>query len=219
MICGTIGEKEEQLSGANDKRLDKAYVSKLFQERLMFYNSLDEMGFEEWVFHPAMLFGADYKWWGDLGKRDRPHEGLDLCLYRTKEEDIRYLDEKTKVPVIFKGKIVKVVDDFLGASVFVSHSDYESDGSQLLTIYGHIRPRDHMRPGERLSEGDIIGTIANAKGSSGAILSHLHISVAWIPNTMHSQELSWQIVGDITKVMLLDPLSVIECPHSIALGV
>ena len=198
--------------------MDRAHVSKSFQERLRFYNNLDKIGFEEWVFHPAMLFGSYCKWWGDLGKRDRPHEGLDLCFYRTKEGDIRYLDEKTKVPVIFKGQIVKVGDDFLGASVFVSHSDYESDGSQLLTIYGHIRPCDHMRPGERLNEGDIIGTIADAKKRSGVIPSHLHISVAWIPNTVHSQELSCQIVGDITKVMLLDPLSVIECPYSIVAG-
>ncbi|MFC2059620.1 hypothetical protein ACFLTZ_00815 [Chloroflexota bacterium] len=51
-----------------------------------------------------------------MGKRARPHEGLDLCVYRTEKGDIRYLDEKTKVPVILKGRIVKVVDDFLGES-------------------------------------------------------------------------------------------------------
>ena len=207
------------MSGAKDKRLDRAHVSKLFQKRLRFYNSLDKMGFEEWVFHPAMLFGSYSKWWGDLEKRDRPHEGLDLYLYRTKEGDIRYLDEKMKIPVIFKGQIVKVGDDFLGESVFVSHSDYESDGSQLYTIYGHIKPCDRMRPSERLSEGDIIGTIADARKSGGVIPPHLHVSVAWIPNTVRSQELSWQIVGSLAKVVLLDPLSVIECPYSIAASV
>ena len=204
------------MSDTNNKRLDSAPVSKLFQERLMFYNSLGERGFNEWVFRPAMLFGACCKWWGDLGKRDMPHEGLDICLYRTKEGDVRCLDEKTKVPVIFKGQIVKIIDDFLGVSVFVRHSDYENNESQLFTIYGHISPRDRMGSGERLSEGDIIGTIADAKNSSGRIPSHLHISVAWIPNTIRSQELSWQTVSDIRKVMLLDPLIVIECPYSIA---
>ena len=153
-----------------------------------------------------------------MGKRDRPHEGLDLCFYRTKEGDIRYLDEKTKVPAIFTGQIVKVGDDFLGESVFVSHGAYESDGSQLHTIYGHIKPRDHMRPGERLSEGDVIGTIADARKGGGSIPPHLHVSVAWIPNTVRSQELGWQIVGDLAKVVLLDPLSVIECPYSIVAG-
>ncbi len=207
------------MSGANDKRLDKAPVSKLFQERLRACNSLDEMGFREWVFHPAMLFGSYYKWWGDLGKRDGAHEGLDLCLYRTKEGDIRYLDGKTKVPVIFKGRIVKLGDDFLGESVFVSHGAYDSDGSRLHTIYGHIKPRDRMRLGERLSEGDIIGTIADARKSGGAIPPHLHVSVAWIPDTVHSQELGWQIVSDPAKVVLLDPLCVIECPYSIVAGV
>ena len=183
----------------------------------MFYNRLGERGFEEWLFHPAMLFGAYRKWWGDPGKRDKPHEGLDLCLYRTKEGGTRYLDEKTKVPVIFKGQIVKIIDDFLGASMFVRHSDYESDGSQLFTIYGHVRPLDRMSLGERMNEGDVIGTIADAKQRSRAIPSHLHISVAWISNTMHSQDLSWQVVSDSGKVVLLDPLSVIAFPYSIVL--
>jgi len=204
------------LSDANDKGLDRAPVSRLFHERLRFYNSLDDLGFKEWIFHPAMLFGSHCKWWGDLGKRERLHEGLDLCLYRTKAGDIHYLDERTKIPVIFKGQVVKVGEDFLGESVFVSHGAYDSNGSQLHTIYGHIKACDHIRPGERLSEGDIIGSIADARKSDGEVPHHLHVSVAWIPSTVHSQELRWQMVGDLTKVVLLDPLRVIECPYSIA---
>jgi len=207
------------LSDAKDKGLDRVPVSRMFHEQLRYYNSLDKLGFREWIFHPAMLFGSHYKWWGDLGKRERLHEGLDLYLYRTKEGNIHYLDEKTKIPVIFKGQVIKVDDDFLGESVFVSHGNYDSNGSQLHTIYGHIKPRAHICPGEILSEGDIIGVIADARKSGGVIPHHLHVSVAWISNTVHSQELGWQMMGDLTKVVLLDPLCVIECPYSIVSGI
>jgi hypothetical protein len=203
------------LSDAKNKELYRVPVSRLFHERLLFFNNLDSLGFEEWIFRPEMLFGSFYKWWGDLGKRQRPHEGLDLCLYRTKEGDINYLTEVTKIPVILEGQVAKVSEDFLGESVFVSHGVYDANGSQLYTIYGHIKPANHIRPRERLSEGDIIGVIADTRNSRVAIPRHLHVSVAWIPDTTPMPELGWQMINDPTKVVLLDPLSVIECPYSI----
>ncbi len=195
--------------------MDRMPVSRLFHERLLFFNNLDGLGFKEWIFHPAMLFGALYEWWGDWGKRERPHEGLDLCLYRTKEGSIHHLAEETKIPVILEGKISNVADDFLGESIFVSHGAYDSNERQLYTIYGHVKPGNHIRPGERLSEGDIVGVIAETKNSGPAVPHHLHISVAWIPNTMHVQELGWQMINDLARVVFLDPLDVTECPYSI----
>ncbi|MFC1953293.1 peptidoglycan DD-metalloendopeptidase family protein [Chloroflexota bacterium] len=203
------------MNGSKDKQLESTPISKLFQERLGFHNSFDEKKFKEWVFHPAMLFASDRKWWGDLGKRNRLHEGLDLCLFRDREGAIQYLEENTKVTVIFSGKIVKVSEDFLGASVFVSHNNYERDGSRLHTIYGHVNPSERIYTGEKLGENDIIGTIADARKNSESVHSHLHISVAWIPDSIKSQELGWQIISHYPEVMLLDPLRVIEFPYSI----
>ena len=206
------------MSEVKSNGLDRVPVSRLFHERLVFLNNLDSLGFREWIFQPAMLFGSLDKWWGDLGKRQRPHEGLDLCLYRTKEGNIDYLTGETKIPVIFAGQIIKVGDDFLGQSVFVGHDVYDSDGRQLYTIYGHIKPGDDIRPGKRLSEGDVIGVITGTGDSEAFAPRHLHVSVAWIPNTMHVPELGWQTINDPTRVVLLDPLSVIECPYSIVSG-
>ena len=206
------------MSEVENTALDIVPVSRLFHERLVFLNNLDSLGFKEWIFHPAMLFGSLYKWWGDLGKRQRPHEGLDLCLYQTKEGNINYLTGETRIPVIFTGQIIKVSDDFLGESVFVGHGAYDSNGSQLYTIYGHIKPSNNIRPGKRLSEGDIIGVITDTGNSEVVIPRHLHVSVTWIPNAMHVPELGWQTINDPTKVVLLDPLSVIECPYSIISG-
>jgi hypothetical protein len=203
------------LSKVKDKGLDKVPVSRLFHERLLLYNNLDSLGFKEWIFHPAMLFGSLYKWWDDLGKRQGPHEGLDLCLYRTKEGNINYLPGGTKIPVIFEGQVVKVSADFLGESIFVSHGAYASNGNRLYTIYGHIKPGNHICPGMRLSEGDFIGVITDTRNSGVVIPNHLHVSVAWIPDTMHVPDLGWQTINDPTKVVLLDPLSVIECPYLI----
>ncbi len=143
------------------------------------------------------------------------HEGLDLCLYRTEEGDIHYVEENTKIPLLFKGQVVKIVGDFLGESVFIRHSIYDSDGSQLYTIYGHIKHDVNIHPGDKLSEGEIIGVIADKRKGGEVIPQHLHISVAWITNTVHQHELGWQMMGDPTIAVLLDPLSVIECPYSI----
>jgi hypothetical protein len=66
-----------------------------------------------------------------------------------------------------------------------------------------------------LNEGDIIGTLANTEKNDGSIPYHLHISVAWIPNTLRSQKPGWEMMSDPEKVTLIDPLHVIECPHSV----
>jgi hypothetical protein len=204
------------LDRPEDKGPGKTPVSTTFHERLRSCNDLDKLGFEEWLFLPAMLFGSTAKWWGDRGKRDKPHEGLDLYLFRAQQGDIRTLDEKTMVPVLFEGQVVKISGDFLGESVFVGHNTHRNDGSQLHSIYGHVNPGATIRPGEELREGDIIGTIAQARRGGEAVPSHLHVSVAWIPDTLRSEELDWKTLGDARKVVLLDPLSVIVCPHSIS---
>ncbi|NVM22508.1 MAG: hypothetical protein HWN68_12100 [Desulfobacterales bacterium] len=85
-----------------------------FSEYLVRCNGLDELGFEEWLFHPGMLFGALDRWWADGGNRAKPHEGLDLCLYRGLGGHNRSLDERTKIPLTYDGEIVKIDDDFLG---------------------------------------------------------------------------------------------------------
>lgn len=162
-----------------------------------------------------MLFGSLDKWWGDFGKRQRPHEGLDLYLYRTKEGNIHYLTGETKIPVIFEGQVIKVSDDFLGESVFIGHDACDSNGNRLYTIYGHIKPVNHIRSRKRMSEGDVVGVIAVTGNSGVAIPHHLHVSVAWIPDTMPVSELGWQTINDPARVMLQDPLSVIECSYSI----
>lgn len=202
-----------------DNRPARMPVSKLFSERLIVINGLDWKGFEEWIFYSAMLFGSRSKWWGDRGERDSRHEGLDFYLYRTGDGDIQYLDAETKIPVIFSGRVAKVSKDFLGESVFVSHNVYNLNGSRLYTIYGHVRPHSRIRPGEGLSAGGVIGVLAGTGETNGTVPYHLHISLAWIPDTVPSHELDWQMMNEQTGIVLLDPLHIIECPYTIMPGV
>jgi hypothetical protein len=199
-----------------DRRSDRLPVSRLFHQRFIAYNHLDDKDFKEWVLHPAMLFGSNHKWWDDFGERNTAHEGLDLCCYRTNDGDIQYLNESTKVPVIFAGRVVEVCSDFLGESVFVSHDIYNSNKRRLHTIYGHIKPGDNVCPGARLNEGDIIGILSNKRKSSGVIPYHLHISIAWLSETLSPEKPGWQMLNDVNRALLIDPLSIIEFPCSIS---
>lgn len=91
----------------------------LFSEHLVTCNSLRQAGLEQWAFYPGMLFGATEKWWGDRGRRPRPHEGIDLCLYTDKAGRAFRLHESSRIPVMLDGEIVKIEEDFLGKSVYL----------------------------------------------------------------------------------------------------
>jgi murein DD-endopeptidase MepM/ murein hydrolase activator NlpD len=197
------------------KILYNGLVSTVFQERFVSLNNLAGKKFGEWLFYPAMLFGSREKWWGDMGLRDGPHEGLDICMYRTSVGDIRYLDAGTKVPLAFTGRIVRIIDDFLGKSVFVRHDETGSEGKWLYTVYGHIVPSDDVHPGVNLSGGDCIGTIAGSGNSGSTVRPHLHISVARIPDSLLISKLDWEIISGSDEITLIDPLDVVAIPYSV----
>jgi murein DD-endopeptidase MepM/ murein hydrolase activator NlpD len=190
------------------------YPSTSFHQRLISVNGLDMVGFGQWLFHPGMLFGSHTKWWGDMGRRNRPHEGLDFHAYRTATGEVRHLDATTRVPAMFEGEIAHVIGDFLGQSLFLRH-DAQNDGSRLYSVYGHVTPLRGVRAGKKVAEGEIVGTIAGAGGKGRATPSHFHFSVAWVPDTMPPDTLDWQVMIDPDGVVLIDPLSVIECPYTI----
>lgn len=195
--------------------LQSGPVSGSFHRQFLLANNLHSPGFEQWVFHPAMLFGSLYKWWGDLGRRERPHEGLDMFLYRTKDGSIHPVTAGMKIPAAFEGQVEKVIRDFLAESVFVSHQAHDSKESRLYTMYAHIRPGNGIAAGKKLGEGDIIGVIADTTNSAVVIPPHLHLSVAWVPLAMPASELRWQTMTQVAGLVFLDPLRIIKCPYSI----
>ena len=92
-----------------------------FSQLLTETNGWDKTVFAKWVFARGMLFQATEKWWGDMGRRVIPHEGLDLCLYEDLNGKLRHLDETTAIPTMFDCRVVNIMDDFLGKTIMMEH--------------------------------------------------------------------------------------------------
>jgi murein DD-endopeptidase MepM/ murein hydrolase activator NlpD len=181
-----------------------------FTEFLIRKNALDPEGFNGWVFCPGMLFNSTDKWWGDQGKRNAPHEGLDLCFYQDREDTILRLGEHTKVPVIYDGMVVRIMDDFLGKSVIIEHLFSVGHNNRLCTIYGHTIPEDNLHAGNIVKAGDVIATLADPSTSKTNIFPHLHISLGWTAKEISYDGLDWGNIGAPNTLTLLDPLQVID---------
>lgn len=173
-----------------------------FGNLLIRWNGLDAAGFAGWEFLPGMRFRERAAWWGEGSDRGVPHEGLDLLWYRRHDGRRRSLDAGARVPAVYPGRVVALVDDFLGRSVFVAHECGDGRGRRLHTVCGHLLPAAELGVGSLVGEGDLIGTIAE---SSGTAPPHLHVTVALIDRTGGPGQLDWSVLQDATKVLLLDP--------------
>ncbi len=181
-----------------------------FTECLIRKNALDQGGFQGWAFCIGMLFQSTDKWWGDQKKRDKPHEGLDLCLYKNQEGAIVRLEETAKVPAIYDGTVVGIIDDFLGKSVIVEHSFAGGHNNRLYSIYGHTVPQDHLHTGKTVRQGDIIAALADSSRFKTSILPHLHISIGWASESIPYDRLDWKNMGDPSTMTLMDPMQIID---------
>lgn len=165
-----------------------------------------------WLFHPGMLFASREKWWGAGGVRQSPHEGLDFCCFLDAEGNKKHLDATSQIPGLFDGEIVAVFEDFLGRTILVKHEQYQLDEKIFFTIYAHVSPLSHIKPGLHFSSGDLLGKIAvPAPEDSGAPV-HLHLSVALMPKTVSAETLDWGVLPR-HPVILCDPLEVLQIKH------
>jgi hypothetical protein len=172
-------------------------------------NDFHTYGFKEWIFYPGMLFQDREAWWTDNGFRPAPHEGIDLCFYRDNEGQVRRIGNGTKIPVMYTGEIVHIHDDFLGKSIYVKHRINDKSGNVLHTIYGHTVPGNRHDTGKSVHEGDTIAEIA-ALSEKSKILPHIHITMAWIPETLSCKKLNWETIGNPRLVTLCNPLEYID---------
>ena len=184
-------------------------------EYLIDCNRLREAGFEEWLFYPGMLFMSPDKWWGNGGCRPAPHEGSDFCLWRDRNGRRFRLDGNTRIPAMFEGEVVGISDDFLGKSVYMRHDICDSRGSRLYTLLGHTAPRDSLRKGSQLDQGEVFAHISVRERKKMKIPPHLHISVAWMDASYPDEKLGWEMLGRTPEIRLLDPLEVIGCKYAI----
>ncbi len=150
-----------------------------------------------------MLFDSKQKWWGKKGKRERQHEGLDLLLYRIDKGETVHLDETTAIPSIYDGTVIRVIDDFLGKSIFMEHDN------GFITAFGHTKPLADIKAGTKIKEGDIIATIAENNNPKIKIAPHLHITAGHINRDLHHESLNWESINNSEIITLLDPLDII----------
>lgn len=181
-----------------------------FSERLICWNGLLEAGFAAWEFLPGMRFSERAAWWRAGADRGGVHEGLDICWYRTIDGQRLRLGAGARVPVIFAGEVVSVVDDFLGASVFLAHACCDNRGRRLHTILGHLDPRMGLEPGSKLDDGAEVGTIADTSGRKSPVPSHLHLTLALVDREGGPARLDWDALRDRSRVLLLDPMLIMN---------
>jgi hypothetical protein len=161
-----------------------------------------------------MLFLAPDKWWGDRGSRTSLHEGIDLCLYTDEAGRLLELDPSTRIPVMYDGEVAKVEKDYLGQSVYVDHHIDNGHGRRLWTMYGHTKPLDPVRPGERVRRGEIIASLTEKRAKSKGPRPHLHLTVAWVSPERAFRELNWATLHDPEISVLIDPLHAMNCAYT-----
>jgi len=184
-----------------------------FTELILRLNAMDQQRFREWIFCPGMLFNAKDKWWGDRGRRNKPHEGLDLCLYRSERGKILRLDGKTAIPAVYEGSVVKVFDDFLGKSIIMEHRF--PNGDPFCSIYGHIKPHRDILAGSGVKEGDIVATMDGPGISKTGIIPHVHLSIGLLSRETSVAGLDWDRIADPDVLTLLDPLAVLDRNYAV----
>jgi len=158
--------------------------------------------FHQWIFHAGMLFGSMEKWWGTAGMRKYPHEGVDFCMFKDINGQIHNIDSQFQIAAHNSGKVYRIIDDFIGKTIFIGHEIYNNN-LQLFTVYGHT-DRLMFKEGFEIIEGEIIGGVAESMKID--IKTHLHITMAWLPENIPIEHLNWQTLNDPYTAQLIDPL-------------
>jgi murein DD-endopeptidase MepM/ murein hydrolase activator NlpD len=151
-----------------------------------------ESGFESWVFRPGMFFGDCVEWWGDRNRRRTPHEGIDFAEGRLADGSIRSVPEGTPVRAISDGVLAEILDDFLGKTVVLRHPDVRrEDGSVFHSLYSHIHPESSLSGA--VGKGRLLGKVLKSTGAGAP--AHLHLTAAWIPESVSAEGISLEHVS------------------------
>jgi murein DD-endopeptidase MepM/ murein hydrolase activator NlpD len=139
----------------------------------------EESRMASWVFHPGMLFGDSIEWWGGGDQRRTQHEGIDFAEGIRPGFGICRIPEGTPVRAIMDGESVALLDDFLGKTIVVRHSDIlNSNGDVFYTLLSHIQPVTSELG--FVAKGQILGSVG--KSTKSRTPAHLHLTGAWIPS-------------------------------------
>jgi hypothetical protein len=189
----------------------------LFTRQFIAANRLGRRGFSNWLFYPGMFFLDRNKWWGDQGPRPTPHEGVDLCFYRTDTGGECRLYPQARIPAVTGGRVLGIIDDFLGKSIVVHHAGQADNGWRICTIYGHTRPLAGLSTGSRVTAGEVIASLSH-NGGPGGPGPHLHVSLALISDHLPAEGIDWPALNDPKMALFLDPLRSIMALHPLSMS-
>ncbi|MCI5142224.1 MAG: hypothetical protein D3909_11010 [Candidatus Electrothrix sp. ATG1] len=168
--------------------------------------------FRHWLWPPGSCFLDEQLWWGKHKQRLALHEGVDLVCFLNQQEEKQWLAPGLLVPAIFPGRVVQLQQDFLNWSLYIRHDAFCRDEAVLHTVYGHVQPSEELCIGQNVIAGDPAAVLAAYPHSSVPL--HLHVTVAWIPRSIPSHRLNWQMLSEHEQIVLLDPLSHIQQTHT-----
>lgn len=181
-----------------------------FSDLLLAVNTPALNDFQRWVFEPGMLFNAPNKWWGDLGLRAFPHEGVDFCLYENHSGMIAEIGHHALIPAIHDGVVKHIFSDYLGQAIVVEHKMTHFRSDMLISVYAHTRPLKQIRAGVVVKQGDIIATVADTGRAKTPIRPHLHYSVGQPSAVIDYLHFVWNTMRNPDMVVLLNPLDAID---------
>lgn len=200
-------------------RPENAVFTQDFGEHFQARNRLLQERFHMWAFYPGMLFQSREKWWGDMGRRQTPHEGLDVGVFLNHRREPVPIPDCAVVPVVFKGEVLAFgEDDFFGVTLYVRHSEVRDGGWVLCTIYGHVTPRPDLYPGKAVRAWEPIASVSDFGAAKTGIARHLHLSLAWILESSTHRALTWKILNDSSQVRLIDPMVIFRGLHAVIGG-
>ncbi len=140
------------------------------------------------------------------------HEGLDICTFETIDGRDCRLDETTRIPVAFDGKIVGRCDDFLGETIIVRHLLPEPGASSAYAFYAHILPDRDLSVGDILPAGQRLGRIAPAGSRKTVMPPHLHLTFARADLLPPVEQLNWPLLNRLDRGVFCDPLQILRLP-------
>ncbi len=184
-----------------------------FISHLVAVNHLDRIGFDRFVFFPGMCFLSMDMWWAGAGRRKTAHEGLDICFFINSRNKAYRLDETVRIPALFQGRMIHVMRDFLGHTLVIRHRMPGDDSNTILSFYAHILPDEKVGMGHDVEAGQVIGTIVDPHKTHSPLPAHLHLSLARESGLPDVSTLSWKILNQVDRSVLIDPMRVLPEKH------
>lgn len=156
-----------------------------------------------------MLFNSSHSWWGTGRPRPYTHEGVDLCFFESETGNRYRLDDSTRVPMAATGRILAIIDDFIGKTIVCDYFCGLETSRPAYVLYAHIRPEQGLRIGDAVEVGECIARIAPVDPKKSPLPPHLHLSLVLQEALPLPGFFDWRYLNRLSRDAFIDPA--IQC--------